>query len=376
MPPAKVASFLSSRLFDRLCAVVLYLFAAAAAFNGLQDANGFVNDTDAYPLYGISFIGAVTGTAQKPFIFRRLLPDTTNWVAAVTPQPIQDRLYHWFYFSDSPGFWPRVLSFGHSQTACDHVWFFRFFVFYISVFLSALLAILAMHLVCRALDLPPAVALFAPVVFMLLMPYILVFYYDFLELAFFMLAVWVALRCSWWWLLPLAALGAWNKESFLFFLPSLYPLLRQRLSRRMALTAVALPSLAAGAVYLYMRTRFPKNPMASAWLQWQGHLIHLANIHEMLVNNTEVYGIRLLSISTVVPTLMLLWLFAHAWRLLPAVVRRHALIAAAINFPLYLLFGAAGEYRNLSMLGVFALLVVAWTLKDALERATPRQSPV
>jgi len=371
MLPAKIELIFSSRLFDCLCIVALYFFTAAAAFNGLQDTNGFVNDTDQYPTYGVSFIGAITGTAQKPFVFRRLLPDTANWVATVTPQRVQDGLYRWFYPIEGPDLSSKILAFGHSSTTRSRTWFFRYIVLYLCEFLSALLAIFAMHLVCRALGLPRAVTLFAPIVVMLFMPYVLVFYYDFLELALFTLAVWMALRTSWWWLVPLAALGAWNKESFLFFVPTLYPFLRQRFSRGITYAAIGLSGAASATVYLYIRSRFPQSPNASAWLQWQGHFAHLGNLHELLVYNIEVYGIRLPGLSTIWPTLLLLWLFARAWRHLPAMVRSHTLIAAVINFPLYLLFCGAGEYRNLSMLCVFVLLTVAWNLKTALEREPP-----
>ena len=76
----------------------------------------------------------------------------------------------------------------------------------------------------------------------LLFPYFLTrggFFYDFPELAFLVIAVWMALKFNWWWMLPLVALAAWNKESFLLFVPSLYPLIRLKSSRMRALAATA-----------------------------------------------------------------------------------------------------------------------------------------
>ena len=91
-------------------------------------------------------------------------------------------------------------------------------------------------------------------------------------------ATWIALRFDWWWLLPVAALGAWNKESFLFFMPTLYPFLRQRASSRLLATVtVATLTVVCGLVYLHMRTRFAHNPGSTAIMQWKDHFLTLFN---------------------------------------------------------------------------------------------------
>jgi hypothetical protein len=364
---AILASLRSPWLFHRVGAAILFFFAAAASFNGFQDISGFANDAEAYPPYGVSFIGAITSTAQKPFVFRRMLPDIANWTTAITPRPLQDRLHNWFYPSVGPDLHSKILSFGRSDAAQSRTWFFPYLVLYICQFLSTLLAVIAMHLLCRAMGLQPAVTLFAPVIVILIVPYIFSAYYDCTELALFFLAAWLALRFRWWWLLPIAALGAWNKESFLFFIPTLYPFLRMRASRKTSLAAVVVLCALCGLIYLHALSLFAHNANTGAWLQWKTHFSDLLNSHAQLFVNDEVYGIRILRVSTLAPTLLLIWALARAWKHLSVAVRRHTFIAAAINFPLYLLFGNGGEYRNLSMLSIFFLLAVAWNLEDGLK---------
>jgi hypothetical protein len=350
---------------------VIFFFVAAASFSGFQDVNGFAGDTGEYSAYSVSFLGLMRGTAQKPYIYRRLLPDVANWAGQVTPQPLQDRIYGWFYPTQGFDTNPKVLSFGRSPIARSRVWFFRYLVLYLCEFLSALAAVCAMYLVCTAAGFPPAVRVFAPVVVMLLLPHVLIFYYDYLELALIAVAVWMAMRFDWWWLLPVAAVGAWNKESFLFVIPSLYPLLRRRVSTRTACTAVLALCVVCGLVYLEARARFPNNPNSAVWLQWQEHVRALWSLRKQFYALQETYGLRLPAASTLLPTGFLLWTVARAWKHLSAEVRLHAKIAAAINFPLYLMFCWVGEYRNLSFLSVFFLLAVAWNLQDGLERAAP-----
>jgi hypothetical protein len=81
-----------------------------------------------------------------------------------------------------------------------------------------------MYLVCKSVGYAPATAALSAIVMILLMPYFLSvggYLYDYPELAFLALAVWMALNFDWWWMIPVVALATWNKESFLAFIPAL-----------------------------------------------------------------------------------------------------------------------------------------------------------
>lgn len=69
---------------------------------------------------------------------------------------------------------------------------------------------------------------------------------------------------------------------------------------------------------------------------------------------------------TLVPMVLLLWTIWRGWRQLPAAIQRHGQVAAAINIPLYLLFCTPGELRDLSMLYVVLMLVLAANLSEAI----------
>jgi hypothetical protein len=63
--------------------------------------------------------------------------------------------------------------------------------------------------------------------------------------------------------------------------------------------------------------------------------------------------------------LMIAGAAAIGWGRLPAAFRQHVWVALAINVPLFLLFAAAGEARNLSMLypsllGLLAMAMMVW----------------
>ena len=80
---------------------------------------------------------------------------------------------------------------------------------------------------------------------------------------------------------------------------------------------------------------------------------------DLILATREVYGLRMISGYTVGPIALLVWSVWRVWRLLPRPVQRHAQLAAAINIPLYLLFTDPGKLRDLSMLYITFLIVLA-----------------
>jgi hypothetical protein len=336
--------------------------AASVSFNGYYGKWHFGEDGVSGEDDRFQFEMMMDGTAFRPYIFRQMLPSAANWLDRTVPQSFETWLYNY-----QTGPQARIDPFFESPTAENPVYFFRYLVVYGATFLFALLAAGAMHLVCRALDLPPPAAVIAPVIVILLFPFFESgggFFYDYPELAFFALAVWLALKFPWWWLVPVAALATWNKESFVFFLPTLYPFFRRRTSRLASSVAVAVLCLVSVAVYYPIRLHFAHNPGAPFELHWRDQLQYFIHWESFLLGTEKTYGVPMLKAFTLAPMALIAWAVSRAWPQLPPIARRHAQIAAAINLPLYFLFCWPGEMRDLSMLYVTFLLVVAVNLND------------
>jgi len=357
----------ASDLYYRACCFVLYFVAAAAAFNGYYDKwhlaeAGAAGEDDRF-----HFEMMVDGTAYRPYIFRQLLPATANWVDSATPRNFKTWLYD---LQSGPA--AQMDPFFDSPAAENPAYFFRYLIVYSGTFLFTLLALWAMHLVCRELAIPSTAAALAPAVVILLLPYLQSgggFFYDFPELAFLALAVWAALKFDWWWIVPLAALGTWNKESFLFVLPTLYPFLRPRQSRIGALLGIAVLCLVSVAVSFPIRLHFAHNPGGALELHWRDQLRAFLHPLNLLFAAEKTYGVWAPRAFTVLPMALLVWTAKRGWSLLPRFVQRHGQIAAAINFPLYFLFCSEGELRNLSLLYIVLLLLLAVNLNDWIGRS-------
>ncbi len=347
---------------------MLYFLIAAASFSGFYSKWHFAEPDVEGEDYRFSFDGMVDGTAYRPYVYRQMLPTLVNWIARAAPVSFET----WLYSIQAPVSGKssdpaarrdaRIDPLFDSATAENPKYFFRYLVIYIATFLFALLALYTLRQVCVELEMRDPAATIAPAVFLLLLPFLQSvggFFYDYSELAFFAIAVWVALRRNWGWLIPVAALATWNKESFLFFVQTLYPLLRSRTSRARALLAVSAAGAACIAVYLPLRFRFAANHGGSMELHWRDQLQSLLHPLDFLFNMEKTYGLMLPRVCTLLVLALCVWTAARVWWRLPHVVKKHATIAAAINLPLYVLFCWPGELRNFSLIFVALVVVMA-----------------
>jgi hypothetical protein len=174
-------------------------------------------------------------------------------------------------------------------------------------------------------------------------------------------------------MLPLVALASWNKESFLLVVFTLYPILRSRHSRIGSIIGTACLSLASAAVYFVVRSHFSQNPGTTVLVQWPlqvGFLLYPRN----LIDIEKTYGVLAFRPITLVPVALIVWTVRRGWPRLPVAIRHHAKMAAVINFPLFFLFCAPGELRDMSMLYIVFLSALAANLAGP-EGREPKPMP-
>jgi hypothetical protein len=345
-----------------MCLTVLLVVASAASFSAFYEKWHFREQGARGTDLIAEFDRMIDGTANRPYVYRQLLPNMANSltrelpvdaIARRVPAKAKDRI---------------SVAFNLASKAYPA----QYLIVYIVTYLSALLAAFALYRVCIAVKTSQPVAAFASVVFMLLFPLIGIkggYFFDYPELLFMAVAAWMALEMEWWWIIPIAALGTWNKESFLLFMFTLYPLFRLRSSRLKSLIGICILVGICVAVYLPIRHHFAQNPGGT--VEW--HLKDQVDfyLHPFRVDTwvDRTYDLMFPALSAPVPLLLLIWFVWRSWRLLPGWLKRHAQIAAAINVPLYLLFCQPGEFRDLSLLFISFLLVIAFSLQDWMDSA-------
>lgn len=361
--------FFTSAAYRRFLMVLLYVTVAAAAFNGfytkwrLNDGHG-----------PSSLASMVDGTAYRPYVYRQFAPAIANGVQSLLPaatvERISERLAEPRRVNSRSGL---AMRFPASEALQPSVTL-RYHVVYYLAFLALLGSLFAMRALCLRAGASAPAATVAPLAMALMLPFFLTeggYFYDFFEVLFMacaMLLAWripiespvrTAVRLGL--LAAVAAVGAWNKEAFLFFVLTLYPLLRLRLPRLQAAAVVGLLAFICGCVYLAMRVRYAGNPGGTVSFQPGANLFYFLDPGNWF-RTENTYGVTLPKGLSAVMMLAIAGLAAAGWGRLPAAFRLHVLAALAVNVPLFLLFAAAGEARNLSMLYPSLLLLMAMAL--------------
>jgi hypothetical protein len=343
----------------------LYVLVAAASFCGFFAKYAFRDDS-----VHDSMVRMLDGTADRPYVYRQLVPYAANLAEKALPSSVAGRVVGHLQ-QDFPKHNWLVNTYARATDAAKPAYALRYYIAYCLAFAALLAGMLMLRAVCLDLTGHAAAASLAPLAFALAMP--AGNFWDFPELFFMALAVWLAARGEIVWLVLLTPLATLNKESFMFFAVCLYPFLRERLSLRHAVAVVGACVVAAGTVNVVMKLHYAGNPGDIAQFNLVTNLRFLADPRNYLLSDWT-YGILMPKGFNILILFVLFTIVRVGWKRLPDAARQHALIACALNVPLYLLFGWGDEVRALSMLDVTAVLLLCEGIAAYVGHA-PRGTP-
>lgn len=311
-----------------LVSTIFYIAAAASNLGFYQKWGQHEYQS---PRYSVDKM--LDGSAHRPFVYRRLVPIIANTLGDQIALSTQAKLTRFYSVIDRH---------------------FKYKTVYVLSFLGTLLSLFSLRAVMQTQNFSPAANILAPIVFVLILPYLQTmggYYYDSWELFFLSFAVLLAIRSRWLALLAVAAIATLNKESFLFFIPCLWPFLRQTFSIQKTIVLSMAMLAIAGLVNLYIKHQFSGNPGGI----FEFNLI--SNLQIYLQSDTYfksefTYGLMGPSGPNWITLLFIAVLIFQGWNLLSLTMRQHALICAVINLPLFIVLGGAGELRALGFLYV------------------------
>lgn len=348
-----------------LLLVVLYLLVAAASFSGYFSKWQF---RDLEPKFALP--GILDGTAQRPFVYRQLLPAIANGVERALPawavERLQTRLAdvdNLYHHNPIAFFNPNATDVRNPQYAL------RYYAVYALSFTTLLLAIFVLRAVCIDMQANRIAANLAPLAFAAILPLTMTeggYYYDLPELLFMALAAWLAARGQVLWLIVMTALATLNKESFLFFVLTLFPFLRNRLSVRTTVSVQLLLLVVAGVVNGVVKLKYTHNPGGMVEFHLMDNIRFLTRPWNY-VRFEYNYGVMTTKGFNLINLFVVAVLVRAAWSKLSPVVRQHLKIATLINVPLYLALGFEDELRNFSMLYVGFVVILCVNIATCLD---------
>lgn len=352
---------LGARVTRSIMLLCIYLLVAAAAFCGNYAKHSFGDGNE-----GTSLAHILDGTAERPYVYRQLLPAIANAGEKLLPESVKAHFLE-HLAKDAPAHNPLRATFARATNTDDPAYALRYYAVYGLSFVSLIVAMLMLRLVCLDLAGGEVAATLAPLVLAIVVP--ATFYYDFPELMFMAITVWLACREKIVWLVVLTLVATFNKESFPLFAVTLYPFLRLRASRRTAVACIAACVVAGALVNAQVKYHYAGNAGSPALFNLWLNLHFYANPRNYFLTEWT-YGIPLPRPTNIVILVLLAVLVLTGWGALPRWARRHALLAAACNVPVFLALGYVDEVRALSMLDVSATLLLCTVASRYLLHAT------
>lgn len=352
----------NNRYVSALLLFVLFLISAEASFSGFYEKWGLKDGADRYsvPLM-------VDGTGARPFVYRQLLPQTVNLIDNALPDGIKAKLVSRLVRPSQEN--PGRTNWGMRVGDADNPQYaIRYYLIYNLTFLALFASLFLMRRLCLSEGFSPAAAISAPIVFALYFPFLLSrggHFYDFTELFFFMGALCLCRTRMNWLLVPFSVVATYDKELFFFFVLCLAPLL---ISDRKDVRGVAVLGgslLLSGLTYVFSKAQFAGNPGESVQVWLWGNLEYYVNPANLFWME-RTYGLWGWSGYSLVAVVLIAAVARRGWGYLGDQMKRHALLAAAINLPLFILFAHPGEVRSLNLLFPTLLLLIGGTVQSFL----------
>src|SRR6185437_4946793 len=130
---------LSSSAIRRMLLVAVYFLAAAASFSGYFSKWHFRDDMPAASLPKM-----LDGTADRPYVYRQLLPAIANGIERALPVQLKQRADA-LLLDDNPSHHPISRMYSNTPDSRDPRYALRYYLIYAMSFASLLLALFALR---------------------------------------------------------------------------------------------------------------------------------------------------------------------------------------------------------------------------------------
>ncbi len=341
-------------LLRKLMLALLILAVSAAGFCGFFLKWSFRDDAQQF-----GFTAMMENTAKRPFIHRQLIPQLAKNVAQAIPPQTREKL-------SASLIEKRHIESRFARAEIPPKFVIEYYLMFGIGFLSFFAAIWILRALLIEVTRVEIAGTLTAMIFALIFPFFEVlggYYYDLGEVLFLFSAALLAIRGKFLALLILSPLATLNKESFFFFVPTLFPLIRQHFDFKKSAAITLGVIFLSGLSYLFVREMFSANPGDAADWRLTEHFENILDIGSYFLTDS-IYGLPLGARVFLPYVICVLWIIQSSWKNLSECWKNHAKIALAINGVLYFLFVVPGELRDLSMLYVSFMILVAFHLRE------------
>mgnify|MGYP006916040520 CR=1 FL=1 len=349
---------------SKILLAFIFYTVAAASFNGFFVKWKFRDLEENH-----SFEMMYDETASRPYIHRQLMLATAKEIKSLmTPQQQQNflnffqpidiftNLSHRKSFIEDSYTNTKILS----RYAVEYhiVYFMAFGFLFLSMFIWRQIGI--------ELTNSPTAGTLTACTFAIIFPLLETvggFFYDFGELFFLSLATLLAIKGYWLALILISPIAEYNKESFLFFIVTLFPLFAEKFSKTRTALILTAAIFLSGVVYLYVSNLYIGNSGGSTEFQFFKHLEFIfSGWFNIEISYSTIFGAGMF----LPHILIFVWILKCTWKKILPTWKNHLKISAVINFPLYIAFCYPGELRNLSLMYISFIAMLSIFIKEVI----------
>jgi hypothetical protein len=337
-----------SKLASTLLLCTLYWIVSAASFSGFIGKWSLME----WNSWGIGIVQILDGSAKRPFIYRQLFPMLARTAYEITPTSTREIIVDKIKPRNT---FARVAIINNEEVKFEYI-----FVYY-SCFFAIFFSLFVLRLILLSAGIGNVAATMAPILFALSLPYLQTmggYFYDYTELFFLSTCIFLAMRGRLLLLAVLAIPATLNKETFIFFIPTIYPFIRANASRTSTIFTLGALGFLSSVVNIIVKIWFSGLPGGVADLQLFNNIKNYLT-PSMYFQIEVTYGIVSPKGASFISIMIALIVLIRGWNILPNTVSQHILIATAITAPLFFIFCATGELRNLSFLYIGFTFIIA-----------------
>lgn len=312
-------------------------------------------------------------TADKPFVYRQLIPTTANLIG----NHVSDKFINSVSDKYSNG---PIKNYATVSKLIDAPakYKFKWLIVYWMGFAMLLGSLFILRAILSSFGVGPITSVFAPCIFSLCMPIIQTiggYTYDYGELFFMSLALYLTLKNRYIILLSVVSLATFNKESFIFFIPTLYPFLPKSAVVSRTHIFYALQLMISVCINLWVKTIYCSNGGEAVEIWFSKNIQNYLNPFTYFRFEPS-YGLLAPKGINIITVFLIFILINAAWKHLDPKVRSHCLMAFFINFPLFVVAAYTNEIRNLSFLYISLVFLIAYTIQHHEKKFDSLASPV
>ena len=393
-----------NKIMNKLLIIFIVFTVSAASFEGFFVKWSF-READPVPQW-YAFEYMYEGTAIRPFVYRQLLisisKNISNNLSSDTKNSVVNKLKNDNFLANKF----KIVDIKENLLL-------EYYLVYIISFLCLFVSVFIWRQICIDLTKSSIAGTLAPMIFTIIFPYLETnggYFYDFSELLFFSMAIFFACRGHYIAIIVMTPIAAYNKESFLFFLMTLYPLLHQTQPIKKSVIVLGIAILISGLIHLNSVLKFENNggdivfynvgtnALAIGLIFYFTYIIYFCRklyirkslmfyilapillaypfliqynaISYFYYNFGHTYSIISGEDLFFLHVIFVIWIIKSAWKHLEEPLKQHAKLALMINTPLIVLFGLVYELRNWSLLYPTFIILIAFYIKNLLDEAT------